>query len=98
MLSWLAKKSIEFYWKRFPEKSRKICIYKITCSKYVYKEFTNEGFISGLKAFFNRRKSCSNGYSIRYLNKKVIIEDRNGLIIQEHEINPLIVKEFKNSG
>jgi putative component of membrane protein insertase Oxa1/YidC/SpoIIIJ protein YidD len=96
MLTWFAKKLIEFYWKIIPEKNRKICIYRITCSRYIYNAFSNDGFISGFLAYFQRRRSCKNGYTIKYQNKMILIEDRNGLIIQEHDINPLIVKEFKN--
>lgn len=97
MFAWLAKRAIKYYWNSVPEKKRKICIYKITCSRHVYKVFDNKGLISGLIAYFNRMKSCNDGYEIIYQNGKVLIEDRRGRIIREDDINPLIVQEYKNS-
>jgi putative component of membrane protein insertase Oxa1/YidC/SpoIIIJ protein YidD len=97
VLVWLAKKSIEYYWNTVPEKKRKICIYRITCSRFVYNEFHNNGFIPGLLAYFYRMKSCNHGYTISLKKNMVIIKDSQGHIIEENEINPLIVNEFKNS-
>ena len=97
MLVWLAKKSIEHYWNTVPENKRKICIYQITCSKFVYNKFDENGFVSGILAYFYRMKSCNHKYEISYKNNMVIIKDNQGNIIEENDINPLIVKEFKNS-
>ncbi len=93
MLVWLAKKSIEYYWNTRPENQRKICIYRITCSRYVYNEFENNGLIEGIRAYFYRMKSCNHGYKLS-LKKDMLL---TGMKIKtQQEINPLIVKEFKN--
>jgi hypothetical protein len=42
-------------------------------------------------------KSCNHGYTISLKKNMVIIKDSQGHIIEENEINPLIVNEFKNS-
>ena len=97
MIVWLAKKAIEYYWNTRPENQRKICIYRITCSRHVYNEFGNNGCIAGIRAYFYRMKSCNHKYIISHKNNMVIIKDSQGNIIEENEINPLIVKEFKNS-
>ena len=38
-----------------------------------------------------------NRHEISHKNNMVIIKDNQGNIIEENDINPLIVKEFKNS-
>ena len=96
MLVWLAKKAIEYYWNARPENQRKICIYRITCSRYVYNEFENNGCIAGIRAYFYRMKSCNHGYKLSLKKDMVVIKDCNGNLILENDINPLIVKEFKN--
>ena len=96
MLVWLAKKSIEYYWNTRAENQRKICIYRITCSRYVYNEFENNGLIEGIRAYFYRMKSCNHGYKLSLKKDMVVINDCNGKLILENDINPLIVKEFKN--
>jgi len=96
MLVWLAQKAIEYYWKTRPESQRKICIYRITCSRYVYNELENNGFIAGIRAYFYRIKSCNHGYELILKKDMVVIKDCNGNLILENDISPLIIKEFKN--
>ena len=96
MLVWLAKKAIEYYWNTRPENQRKVCIYRITCSRHVYNEFENNGCIAGIRAYFYRMKSCNHGYELSLKKDMVVIKDCNGNLILENDINPLIVKEFKN--
>ena len=99
MLTYFFKKLIEAYWKHVPESNRKICIYKLTCSKAVYQALQNKGFWSASKLYLFRRFNCKNGYTISWNsdNSKVVIQTKMGSIINEEEINPLLVSEFKLS-
>jgi putative component of membrane protein insertase Oxa1/YidC/SpoIIIJ protein YidD len=96
MLSWLFKKTIELYWSKIPENKRKVCIYKVSCSNFVYHKLENEGFLSGLSSYLNRYKNCKPDYVIELNDdKKVMIRTKKGNLLSENEINPLIVVEFK---
>lgn len=66
-MKWLILLSIRSYWILVPVKHRRKCIFKNSCSQYVYQEAETKGAISGFKAFVYRYKSCRPGF-ICYLN------------------------------
>ena len=52
------------YWLVIPKYKRRKCIFKVSCSNYVFKKTKEEGFISGYKALKKRIKSCRPGYNV----------------------------------
>jgi uncharacterized protein len=94
--SWFLKKSnlkfltlilIRFYQAFFPKKYRGKCIFKESCSNYVYREIKENGFISGLKAFKFRYENCRPDYKIiNHRNMKLLISSKN-LVFEESEID-----------
>jgi putative component of membrane protein insertase Oxa1/YidC/SpoIIIJ protein YidD len=95
MFAFLFKKCIKLYWKYIPESQRKICIFRLTCSNAVYQKLENEGFFAGLKLYFYRRKNCKEGYHFFVKNDNVYINTKENEIIEENEINPLLLNEYK---
>lgn len=55
---------IQTYWNIIPKSKRKRCIFKTSCSNYVYQKTKNEGFIKGIKAFNFRYKNCRGNFEI----------------------------------
>lgn len=53
--------SIKIYWLIIPASKRRKCIFRKSCSKHVYEETTDNGIISGLKAFKYRFENCRSG-------------------------------------
>ncbi len=79
---------IQIYWKLIPLKNRGKCIYKISCSNYVFQETKSNGLIKGLKAFRYRYQNCRQGFGL-FQNpidgtKQIILP--NGEILKENEI------------
>jgi putative component of membrane protein insertase Oxa1/YidC/SpoIIIJ protein YidD len=56
--------AIKMYWSCIPPSKRKKCIFKKSCSNYVFEITQKEGFISGLKAFQFRYKNCRGNFAI----------------------------------
>jgi len=54
---------IQIYW-IIPKKWRRRCIFKNTCSKFVYQTTKEQGFLKGIKALKRRMKQCTPYYSI----------------------------------
>lgn len=52
------------YWKIIPAKNRKRCIFKISCSNYVYQETKSNGFLAGIKALKYRYENCRHGFEL----------------------------------
>lgn len=53
---------IRIYW-LIPKKHRKPCLFKESCSKYVFRITRESGFICGCKALTRRYKTCRPKYA-----------------------------------
>ena len=51
----------------------------------------------GLKTYLQRRKTCNKNYIIKIDGGKIIIKTKYGSILNENDINPIILMEFKTS-
>jgi putative component of membrane protein insertase Oxa1/YidC/SpoIIIJ protein YidD len=91
MLRYFFLLSIRIYW-LLPYRDAKICIFKTSCSRYVYEIAKEQGIIIGIKAFFSRRKQCRNGYLILG-NGKVALLD--GSIVEKDILNPQVFEGVK---
>ena len=52
------------YWNIIPSSKRKKCIFKKSCSNYVFEITQKEGFINGLKAFKFRYQNCRGNFVV----------------------------------
>jgi hypothetical protein len=53
---------IRLYWRAWPERFHRRCLYRETCSHHVYRIAGAEGFIAGCRALRRRVRSCRPGY------------------------------------
>lgn len=81
------------YWLLVPKHKRRKCLFKKSCSNYVYDITKSEGFISGLKALRFRMCNCNPYHSIMELDGQNILITKTNETLQEHEINPSILKD-----
>lgn len=77
---------IKLYWIAVPPSKRKKCIFRESCSAYVWRITSSEGFVSGIKAFLFRNKHCCPGYAIYKYRNRYELKTVNGLILKEGEI------------
>jgi putative component of membrane protein insertase Oxa1/YidC/SpoIIIJ protein YidD len=80
--------TIKAYWKLIPNRLRRPCIYKTSCSNYVYLETHSGGFLNGIKALNLRFKTCRHGFEV-FVNpidgtKQILLT--NGEILKEEVI------------
>tara|TARA_Y100000813_G_scaffold3848_1_gene2786 strand:- start:103 stop:378 length:276 start_codon:yes stop_codon:yes gene_type:complete len=83
---------IRLYWLIFRERDRRICLYKETCSKYIYRKFIEESIFSGFKAFLERFRNCRSTYNIVRKEGEVMIITKCGREIESSDINPYILE------
>ncbi|MGE9313293.1 membrane protein insertion efficiency factor YidD [Niabella sp. CJ426] len=60
---------IRLYW-LIPKKSRRRCLFKETCSQYVYRISRQKGLNAGIAALRDRRKKCRPGFY--YINSDFV--------------------------
>jgi putative component of membrane protein insertase Oxa1/YidC/SpoIIIJ protein YidD len=66
---------IKGYWLIYPERVRRKCIFKESCSLFVYNKTKEGGFFMGINALKKRIKQCKPGYRIVNLpnGEKVVL-------------------------
>ncbi|MFD2586133.1 membrane protein insertion efficiency factor YidD [Croceitalea marina] len=88
LLLWL----IKGYWLLIPPKKRNKCLFKKSCSRYVFDITKKDGLLKGLKALSCRFKHCRPGYYIiNDKEGKLLISARNE-VFKSTEINQRILK------
>jgi putative component of membrane protein insertase Oxa1/YidC/SpoIIIJ protein YidD len=85
---------IRMYWKIIPSSKRKKCIFKKSCSNYVFEVTKKEGFINGLKAFGFRYENCRGNFTIfkNPINNKLQMILPSQIIIERGEIADRLIK------
>ena len=83
---------IKSYWYLIPPKKRNKCLFKKSCSHYVFDIAKKDGLLKGLKALYFRFKHCRPGYYvINNKEEKLLISARNE-VFKTTEINNRILK------
>ena len=80
--------AIRLYWNFIPASKRRSCIFRESCSKYVYRIAKEKGFLGGLNAFAKRYKQCRPGYQITSssLSEETVMILCDGSVIENTEI------------
>ncbi len=83
---------IKLYWRFVPEERRIICLYKESCSRYIYSIFEEQGVFGGFKALKYRFMNCHSDYELFRNGSNVYIKTRTGQIIDEVEMGTPLFK------
>jgi putative component of membrane protein insertase Oxa1/YidC/SpoIIIJ protein YidD len=88
LFSWGFRLLIRLYWILIPNAIKGQCLFRETCSRFVYRKVKEEGFWAGLNALKYRYKTCRSPFSLQTNpnNGKWELELCNGDVIQEQEI------------
>ncbi len=82
---------IRSYWFLIPPKKRNKCLFKKSCSHYVFEITKEDGLLKGLKALRYRFKHCRPGYYIINSEEgKFLISARNH-VFEAYKINDNIL-------
>lgn len=76
---------IRIYW-LLPKNLRQRCLYKESCSKYIYRISSEFGFFEGIKALKLRMKSCRPNYRLLDIDNHRVLICSNGETINEDEM------------
>jgi len=84
---------IKFYQTFAPKKYRGKCLFKESCSTFVYRITKNEGFKSGFKALMYRYHNCRPGYHLSVENGMELLRTIENEVIEKSLINDRIFFE-----
>ncbi|WP_289662208.1 membrane protein insertion efficiency factor YidD [Flavobacterium panacagri] len=85
---------IRLYWILIPKSKRKKCIFRKSCSNYVFEITQKEGFINGLKAFRFRYNNCRNGFQVfkNPVTNKIQLILPSLVIVEKEEIAERLIE------
>ncbi|MCD8043158.1 MAG: membrane protein insertion efficiency factor YidD [Tannerellaceae bacterium] len=81
---------IRLYW-LLPESKRKRCLFRESCSRYVYRVTKEEGFIAGIKALKDRVTKCRPGYKLHRTDGHTELHLKDGTVLCEEQISYTIL-------
>ncbi len=84
---------IRLYQTCCPNRFRRTCLYKESCSRYVYRVTKRYGFCKGVFALRYRMANCAPGYKLYRIEAKEVIITRKMELIQTHEIAPDLLNQ-----
>jgi putative component of membrane protein insertase Oxa1/YidC/SpoIIIJ protein YidD/endonuclease/exonuclease/phosphatase family metal-dependent hydrolase len=88
---------IRMYWRILPEHKRRPCVFKQTCSTYVYHHTVEHGFLKGISALLYRMKKCRPGYKLIANGNSFELRLADGTLISEEQISDSILAPVKDS-
>ena len=90
-MSWTLILAIRTYWAVWPARWRRSCLYRESCSRYVYRMAREEGLVGGLRALRARYRTCRPGYGIlsRYGETWLVLADGSILSASEASLAAL---------
>jgi len=85
---------IKTYWVIFPKDKRRRCIFRTSCSKYVYQVTKEEGLFKGLIALKYRYQNCRSGFHVfeNSVDESKMMILPSGQLLMESEISERFIK------
>lgn len=88
---------VRLYQTFIPKKFRGKCLFKESCSNYVFRITKENGFRIGLEAFQYRYHNCRPNYLLSENNGKILLITVENEVIEESFIDDRIIFQYKNS-
>lgn len=86
--------SIKCYWFIIPQHKRRKCLFKLSCSNYVYIQTKEEGLKAGLRALNYRVNNCNPHFQIIDLGNEKIVITKKHKVIPEKELSGFVLKIY----
>lgn len=76
-----------------PRNRRRKCLFKTSCSHYVYEQTKKKDLQAGLRALYFRIKNCNSQYQIIEVGGEKILITKTNKIFREKELSEYILKK-----
>jgi len=87
---------IKFYQAFTPKAFRGKCLFKESCSNYVYRITKEVGLKDGINSFLFRLKNCRPGYYMIEEADKILLITVKNWVVEEKDISEKIINEYKS--
>ena len=77
-----------------PERLRRRCLFRVSCSRYVEETLRSDGLIAGLRALAGRARRCRPGYRLGADGERLHIVLADGSHAAEAELSPHVLAPY----
>lgn len=88
---------IHLYWWVIPNRWKRQCLFKTTCSRHVHEVTKRSGLLAGLSALKQRIATCRSEHEWKYANGAWELLLKDGTALQQSEIHPDLLSEVCGS-
>ena len=88
---------IRAYQQLVPNKFKRCCLYKESCSNYAIRVIERAGFFKGSFLTIERLLKCRPGYQIVSFKGSFRIKLRNGEYVNEQSVSPVILESYRKA-
>lgn len=85
---------IRLYWRLWPEQLRRSCLFRESCSRYVYRVTAHAGASAGFAALWERARRCRGGYRVETHAGHLVVRLVDGSILSEPEASPSLLLPY----
>lgn len=85
---------IRLYWRLWPERLRRSCLFYESCSRYVYRVTARDGASAGFAALWERARRCRGGYNVESLAGQLVVKLVDGSVLSESEASPGLLQPY----
>ena len=88
---------IHGYWRLVPESRRRQCLFRESCSNYVFRRTRDQGALAGLSALKIRWHRCRPGYSVVASGDGLALLCTDGSFVDGTHVAPEILSPFEQA-
>ena len=96
-MKWVLIILIRLYWFVVPIRFKRVCLFKESCSNYIYKLTLTDGFLTGFEGLRKRMRQCRGEYHLRTYKNGFEMLLSDGSIINQEEISITLIEPYINS-
>jgi putative component of membrane protein insertase Oxa1/YidC/SpoIIIJ protein YidD len=79
-----------------PCRLRGVCLFKESCSNFVYRQTKNKGFYIGTKALIFRFKNCRANYYLLENNGQILLVTKENKVFEEKDLDERILFTYRS--
>lgn len=97
-MRWTLLAAIRLYWAIWPERFRRGCLFRESCSRHVYRITRQQGLRCGVRALVARYRACRPGYAIVAAYGQRWLSLADGSLIPAGEAAPRLLSANPDGG
>jgi putative component of membrane protein insertase Oxa1/YidC/SpoIIIJ protein YidD len=94
MCRYLVFLAIRIYWLLIPSRWRRTCIFRQSCSQYVYHMTAQHGLLAGWRAFVQRWRTCRPHYHLERHDGNICIRLADGSLANAQELSDSVLSQY----